>query len=69
MIERPTKEYLIEQAEMIADSNISSLLFYMTEYREYFSYSEIAEIFSNAFKETAKRTAEELEMEDSLEED
>lgn len=69
MIEKPTKEYLIEQAEMIADSNISSLLFYMMEYREYFNYLEIAEIFSNAFNETTKRIAKELEMEDSLEED
>ena len=69
MMEKPTKEYLIEQAEIIADSNIESLLFYMMEYREYFNYSEIAEIFSNAFNETAKRIAKELEIEDSLEED
>lgn len=61
----PTKEWLIGEAEAVADSTVDDILFYMQEYGgEKFTYSEIAEIFSNAYSKLIKQIAKEMEEEE-----
>lgn len=61
----PTKEWLIGEAEAVADSAIDDILFYMQEYGgEKFTYSEIAEIFSDAYSELTKQMAKNFEEEE-----
>lgn len=61
----PTKEWLIGEAEAVADSAIDDILFYMQEYGgEKFTYSEIAEIFLDAYSKLIKQMAKEMEEED-----
>jgi hypothetical protein len=57
----PTKEWLKEQAEADAENNLDTLLWYMQEYREYFNYSEVAKIFSDAYTKLAEKVAREME--------
>ena len=58
----PTKEWLINEAKAIAESTIDDILFYMQEYGgEKFTYSEIAEIFSNVYSKLIKQIAKEME--------
>ena len=65
-----TKEWLMKEAEAtINTSFIDSLLFYMQEYREYFSYLEIAEIFSQTVDKMAKKVAEEMQENDEAEDE
>ena len=64
-MENPTREWLKEQAEASAENDfLETLLWYMQEYREYFSYAEIAEMFSETYTELAERVAEEMEDEE-----
>lgn len=63
----PTREWLKEQAEANAENNLETLLWYMQEYKEYFSYSEVAKIFSNAYTKLAEQVAKEMEEEDEEE--
>lgn len=59
---KPTREWLKEQAEASAENDfLETLLWYMQEYREYFSYSEIAKIFSDAYTKLAEQVAKEME--------
>lgn len=61
----PTKEWLMGEAEAVAESAIDDILFYMQEYGgEKFTYSEIAEIFSNAYSKLIKQIAKEMEEEE-----
>lgn len=60
----PTKEWLISEAEAVADSAVDDILFYMQEYGEKFTYSEIAEIFSNTYSKLIKQIAKEMEEEE-----
>ena len=61
----PTKEWLKEQAEASAENDfLETLLWYMQEYREYFSYSDVAKIFSEAYTKLAERVAKEMEDEE-----
>lgn len=61
----PTKEWLMGEAEAVADSAIDDILFYMQEYGgEKFTYSEIAEIFSKAYSELTKQMAKDFEEEE-----
>lgn len=61
----PTKEWLKEQAEASAENDfLDTLLWYMQEYKEYFSYSEVAKIFSEAYTKLAEQVAKEMEEED-----
>lgn len=66
---KPTKEWLERQAKIIADSSIDDILFYMQEYRDYFSYLEIAEIFSNAYDKMVRQIAKEMKESDEEEEE
>ena len=60
----PTKEWLISEAEAVAESTVDDILFYMQEYGgEKFTYSEIAEIFSKAYSELTKQMAKDFEAE------
>ena len=62
---KPTKEWLKEQAEASAENDfLNTLLWYMQEYREYFSYAEIAEIWIKAHAELAKQVAKEMKEQD-----
>lgn len=62
----PTKEWLIGEAEAVADSAIDDILFYMQEYGgEKFTYSEIAEIFSNAYNKLIKQMAKDFEEDEN----
>lgn len=68
---KPTKEWkewLKEQAEASAENDfLETLLWYMQEYREYFSYSEVAKIFSDAYTKLAEKVTKEMEEEDEEE--
>lgn len=58
----PTKEWLKEQAEASAENDfLDTLLWYMQEYKERFSYTEIAKIFSEAYTKLANQVAKEME--------
>lgn len=64
-----TKEWLKEQAEASAENDfLDILLWYMQEYKEYFSYTETAKIFSEAYTKLANQVAKEMEMEKDEEE-
>lgn len=61
----PTKEWLMGEAEAVAESAIDDILFYMQEYGgEKFTYSEIAKIFSDAYSKLIKQIAKEMEEEE-----
>lgn len=61
-MENPTREWLKEQAEASAENDfLETLLWYMQEYREYFSYSEVAKIFSETYTKLAEKVAKEME--------
>lgn len=61
-MENPTREWLKEQAEASAENDfLETLLWYMQEYREYFDYSEVAKIFSDAYTKLAEQVAREME--------
>ena len=61
----PTKEWLKEQAEASVENDfLDTLLWYMQEYREYFSYSEVAKIFSETYTKLAEQVAKEMEEEE-----
>lgn len=63
----PTKEWLKEQAEASAKNDfLDTLLWYMQEYREYFSYTETAKIFSDAYTKLAEKVAKEMEEDEEL---
>jgi hypothetical protein len=62
----PTKEWFVGEAEAVAESAIDDILFYMQEYRNNFTYSEIAEIFSNAYSKMVKQIAKEMEEEEEF---
>ena len=59
-----TREWLEEEAEAVAENNLDTLLFYMQEFREYFSCSEVAKIFSDAYTKLAEKVAKEIEEEE-----
>lgn len=64
-MENPTREWLKEQAEASAENDfLDTLLWYMQEYREYFSYTETAKIFSDAYTKLAEKVAKKIEEED-----
>lgn len=59
---KPTREWLKEQAEASAENDfLETLLWYMQEYREDFSYSEVAKIFSDTYTKLAEQVAKEME--------
>lgn len=61
----PTKEWLKEQAEASAENDFfDTLLWYMQEYKEYFSYTETAKIFSEAYTKLANQVAKEMERDE-----
>ena len=61
----PTKEWLKEQAEASAENDfLDTLLWYMQEYKEYFSYTETAKIFSEAYTKLANQVAKEMERDE-----
>lgn len=61
-----TKEWLIGEAEGVAESVIDDILFYMQEYGgEKFTYSEIAEIFSDAYSKLIKQIAKDFEEDEN----
>ena len=61
-MKNPTKEWLKEQAEASAGNDfLDTLLWYMQEYRDYFSYAETAKIFSDAYVRLAEQVAKEME--------
>ena len=61
----PTKEWLMEEAEAVAESAVDDILFYMEEYGgEKFTYSEIAEIFSKVYSKLTKQMAKDFEEEE-----
>ena len=62
-MKNPTKEWLKKEAEASIESHLEDLLWYMQEYREYFSYSEVAKIFSETYTRLAEQVAEEMEEE------
>ena len=57
----PTKEWLMGEAEAVADFAVDDILFYMQEYGKNFTYSEIAKIFSNAYNKMITQMAKEME--------
>jgi hypothetical protein len=62
----PTKEWLMGEAEAVAESAIDDILFYMQEYGgENFTYSEIAEIFSDAYSKLIKQIAKDFEEDEN----
>lgn len=62
----PTKEWLIGEAEGVAESVIDDILFYMQEYGgEKFTYSEIAEIFSDAYNKLIKQITKDFEEDEN----
>lgn len=62
----PTKEWLIGEADAVAESAVDDILFYMQEYGgEKFTYSEIAEIFSDAYSKLIKQIAKDFEEDEN----
>lgn len=62
----PTKEWLMGEAEAVAESVIDDILFYMQEYGgEKFTYSEIAKIFSDAYSKLIKQIAKDFEEDEN----
>ena len=65
---KPTRKWLKEQAEASAENDfLETLLWYMQEYREHFSYSEVAEVFIKAYTKLARQVAREMEESDKEE--
>ena len=64
-MEKPTKEWLTEEIKKALEwSVLDDIIDYMYEYREDFSYLEIAEIFSQTVDKMAKKVAEEMQEND-----
>ena len=64
-MEKPTKEWLTEEIKKALEwSVLDDIIDYMSEYREDFSYLEIAEIFSQTVDKMAKKVAEEMQEND-----
>ena len=62
----PTKEWLISEAEAVADSAVDDVLFYMQEYGgEKFTYSEIAKIFLDTYSKLIKQMAKDFEEDEN----
>ena len=69
-MENPTKEWLTEEIKgTLENCVLDHIISYMYEYRNNFSYLEIAEIFSQTIDEMAKKVAKELQEEDELEDE
>ena len=65
---KPTREWLKEQAEASAENDfLETLLWYMQEFREDFSYAETAKIFSEVYAKLAEQLAKEMEESDEEE--
>ena len=64
-MKKPTKEWLTEEIKKALEwSVLDDIIDYMYEYREDFSYLEIAEIFSQTVDKMAKKVAEEMQEND-----
>lgn len=64
----PTKKWWLEkEAEANAENSLETLMWYMQEYREHFSYSEVAEVFIKAYTKLARQVAREMEESDKEE--
>lgn len=64
-MEKPTKEWLTKEIKKALEwSVLDDIIDYMYEYREDFSYLEIAEIFSQTVDKMAKKVAEEMQEND-----
>ena len=64
-MKNPTKEWLTNEIKRgLAFSVLDDIIQYMYEYRDNFSYLEIAEIFSQSVDEMAKKVAEEMQEND-----
>ena len=60
-----TKEWLAEEIKKALEwSVLDDIIDYMYEYREDFSYLEIAEIFSQTVDKMAKKVAKEMQEND-----
>jgi len=69
-MKKPTKEWLTEEIKGTLETHVlDDIISYMYEYRDDFSYLEIAEIFSQTVDEIAKKVAKEMQEEDEAEED
>lgn len=63
----PKKWWLEKEAKANAENSIETLAWYMQEYKEHFSYLEVAEIFSKAYLKLARQVAREMEESDKEE--
>ena len=69
-MKNPTKEWLAKEIEGTFEfAVLDTIINYMYEYRDDFSYLEIAEIFSQVVDETAKKVAKEMEEADETEDE
>lgn len=65
-----TKEWLTEEIKGTLETHVlDDIISYMYEYRDDFSYLEIAEIFSQTVDEIAKKVAKEMQEEDEAEDE
>ena len=66
-MKKPTKEWLTKEIKKALEwSVLDDIIDYMYEYREDFSYLEIAEIFSQTVDKMAKKVAEEMQENDEV---
>ena len=64
-MKKPTKEWLTEEIKgTLENCVLDHIISYMYEYRNDFSYLEIAEIFSNAYSKLIKQIAKKMEEEE-----
>lgn len=64
-MKNPTKEWLTKEIKGTLEfSVLDDIIQYMYEYRDDFSYLEIAEIFSQTVDKMAKKVAEEMQEND-----
>ena len=69
-MKNPTKEWLTEEIKKSLEfSVLDDIIDYMYEYRDDFSYLEIAEIFSQLVDKMAKKVAEEMQENDEAEDE
>lgn len=69
-MKNPTKEWLVEEIKGCLEILVlDDIIDFMYEYRDDFSYSEIAEIFSQTVDEMVKKVAKEFQEEDETEDE
>ncbi len=69
-MKNPTKEWLAEEIKGTFEfAVLDTIINYMYEYSDDFSYLEIAEIFSQVVDEMAKKVAKEMQEADEAEDE